>query len=289
MKKNRLTIKKHIKKKIDYNTKLIRVELPNKNNSVISNENKSKVELRREIRTGIVLNENTTHKLFDVIIFISSYNRYNKLSRLLNQIYTQETKYKFKLIFMDDGSTDLKYNTIKTKYPDIVYLRNETNFGKKGYWKTINRIFSEIQRYGCDVIIQIDDDFIIKDNFIDKLYEEYKNHKKNDIDVVALYYHRFVGDLENRWGLKSNWLDGGALFEYDFMIKIGFKITPIRESRWSKNKNLSSGVWHQLSKKINLHDKKIHKTKISYVIHDGNDISIMNNTLRKTHKIISHE
>jgi predicted nucleic acid-binding protein len=53
---------------------------------------------------------------YDVIIVIGSYNRYEKVNRLINQLYTQETKYKYKVILYNDGSNDDNYDNIPNDY-----------------------------------------------------------------------------------------------------------------------------------------------------------------------------
>ena len=67
------------------------------------------------------------------------------------------------------------------------------------------------------------------------------------------------------------------------IFKIDFKIKPINKLRWRIDKNMSSGVWHQLSKQINTNNLKVLKQK-SYVIHDGNEDSKMNSEIRKTNQ-----
>jgi hypothetical protein len=57
------------------------------------------------------------------------------------------------------------------------------------------------------------------------------------------------------------------------------------KERWKNNPNLSSGVWRQVSKKIEKSNGIRISTKNSLVLHDGNDISMMNKNLRETIKI----
>ena len=115
---------------------------------------------RNEIRTGIKRKDPIRYEIkdygdyvkpesvdYDALIYISSYDRYEKLEQILNQLFSQETKYTFKVIVMNDGSTDKRYQYLKNKFPEIIYLRNKVNGGKESYWKRVNSIFREVKKY----------------------------------------------------------------------------------------------------------------------------------------------
>ena len=97
-------------------------------------------------------------------------------------------------------------------------------------------------------------------------------------------YHN--GDVKKeRWHLGTNWLDGGILLDWNFLKKIDFVIKPIEEERFVLHPDISSGVWLQISKKINKLQQKILKPERSLAFHDGNNDSKMNWMCRSKRKI----
>jgi glycosyltransferase involved in cell wall biosynthesis len=219
---------------------------------------------------------------YDIIIIISSYNRFEKLDGLLCQLYTQETNFKIKIIVYNDGSTDNNYNQLMKKYNNINYIYSKINNGKFYYWKSINKLFNECSKYICHAVIQIDDDFILCDNFIDKLMGEFFKSKEIDNRYVAIHYHNNTPykDSKKTWWGFDNGIDGGAIFDIDFLKIINFKIDPIYKSRWDKKPMLSSGVWHQITIKINKFNLLTYKLNYSLVYHNGNGDSKMNQLVR---------
>jgi hypothetical protein len=224
---------------------------------------------------------------YDCTIIISSYNRFNKLYSLINQLQTQETNYSFKIIILNDGSTDNRYDSIFSDYNNVIYTKNNKNCGKKYYWKSINKLFDIIVQYKSHAVIQIDDDFILCNKFIDKLMNLFFQIKEQNNKYVAIHYHNSGNNLNSkRWGLQQ-WLDGGSLFDTYFLEAIEYKIDAIANRRWVRSENASSGVWMQISNKITKNSLKIYKTEISYALHNGNDVSMMNYELRKTKPIVT--
>jgi len=224
---------------------------------------------------------------YDCIIIISSYQRYNKLYSILNQLYTQRTEYTFKVIVINDGSDDRRYKLLINLFNNIDYFENDINNGKRKYWKTINNLLKKASEYKSHTIIQIDDDFILCDNFINKLMSLFFKIKRENNKYVAIYYHNSgIAKNVKRWGLRQ-WLDGGSLFDTYFLDEINYNLDRIAERRWIGAASASSGVWRQISGKINEFNCIIYKPEVSYVIHNGNDESMMNRELRKKIPIIS--
>jgi GT2 family glycosyltransferase len=258
--------------------------LANKNKDILRIERKLKEEELRIRKMRKLKNQNDLKEKVDVCIIISSYNRKEKLKRLIDQLNTQESKYTFKIILYNDGSKG--YRIFKT-IENLSYIEGTKNHGKFRYWKTITKLLQRaFNLYDFKYLIQMDDDFILDDNFIDKLVDKYKEIKKEDKKYIAIHYHIGQTIEEKQWGLDY-WIDGGGFYDYKFLEKINFKIDEIQMHRWNHDKSLSSGVWHQISKKINDLGFKIYKPEISYASHDGNDDSKMNSELRKSFPIIS--
>ncbi|MFW6243203.1 MAG: glycosyltransferase family 2 protein, partial [bacterium] len=148
---------------------------------------------------------------YNAIIILPSYNRYNKLIKILEQLYTQKTKYTFLPIVINDGSNDIKYDQIPNKFNNIKYIKNERNYGLKHYWKTFNKLLNEVKQCNADCIIQIDDDFILCDNFIDRLNDLFFSIKENDNNYIAIKYH--LGVLGERKKINDNWFDKTKRFQ----------------------------------------------------------------------------
>jgi len=207
---------------------------------------------------------------YDVIIISGSYNRYEMVENQIKSFFNQKSRYTFKYILLNDGSSDNRYDELKKLYPSIIYLKNKTSNGKKKYWKTITDLLQESKNYKSHAILQIDDDFYLCNSFLDRLMDLYFLKKEENNKILGISYHLY-GEThltENRWGCENgSWADGGCLFDYNFFRYSGFKINEIPESRW--NTGLSSGVWEQTSRSINYIGCSIYKTPVSYVNHEG--------------------
>ena len=49
---------------------------------------------------------------------------------------------KIEINVVDDGSTDERYLNLNNIYPTLNIIKNEYNYGKQEYWKTINKLFA---------------------------------------------------------------------------------------------------------------------------------------------------
>jgi len=195
---------------------------------------------------------------YDVVIIIPTKDRYEYLCNILNKIFYQKTKYSFKIIVLNDHSDDIRYERIPEKYSNIIYLLNDSNNSKYKYWITINKLLAEANKYLFRYLIQIDDDFDLNDRFIDGVVNEYITAKNNDNRVISVHFNN--NHIEKkRWGCGESWVDGGGLYDYNFLYNINFKIDEISLKRWNIKKTISSGVWQQISKKINKMGFLVHK------------------------------
>lgn len=223
---------------------------------------------------------------YEVFISIASYNRYSYLTKILDDLFSQETKHSFFVCVLDDCSTDHRYQNLAQAYHDkpFQYIRNKNNNGKQKYWETITKLFKTAEQYNCKLLVQMDDDFKICDNFIDNVIEQWR--LKANVMTAAMKYHRDARDKDGRkvWGL-NDWVDGGSAFSYKFLEQIYFSINKIPVTRWMIDKKLSSGVWEQVSKKINLLSMNIIKSDNSLVKHLDSDTSKMNPSARKVSNI----
>jgi len=226
---------------------------------------------------------------YDVIVIISSYDRFKKLDKILNQLFTQLTQFTIEVIVYNDGSTDKRYTELSIKYPRLMYLSSTVNNGKFLYWKSINVLLKKVSRYRAHAVIQIDDDFVLCDSFINEVMGEFFNSKRIDNRYIAINYHNnsICEKGEKIWFGYKHGVDGGSVFDFRFLELIKFKIDPIPMSRWRKNPRLSSGVWTQITKKINTHSLKTYKLNYSLACHEGNGDSKMNKLERSQNPLIT--
>jgi len=249
------------------------VEKRNANNWKLSQKN---IENLKKIK---IENEKV-----DICVIISSYNRKEKLKNILNKLYWDDCKFSFRIILLNDGSTE-DYNEFKSYNLD--YIENESNNGKFKYWESINKLLDKVKKYDCEYVIQVDDDFILSNNFINNIINFFDKEIKKDNSVICGYYN--VPDIKSeRWGLGKNWIDGGGIYHINFIKKINYKIDPIPHDRWLRDKSLSSGVWHQISIKLNQYNYKVCSPEKSMIIHFGNEDSKMNKNIRDENPIYSN-
>jgi hypothetical protein len=233
-----------------------------------------KIEGSKKNETAII--KTTSPKLCFVI---PTYDRYESLAEILKELYSKPHNHS--VIVADDGSPQKnQINLLKKKYKKTIFIRNEVNNGKKGYWKTFNIMLNEAKKNGFfSHLIQIDDDFRLCGDFVKKM-EELSRQAPNKF----VKYIRDNSYGEKRWGYDM-WVDGGTMIPFDFLKRTLFRVDPIHTKRWQHDPTLSSGVWTQITKKLNYMGYSVIHTDISYALHMGNDDSKMNPNLRKKIKI----
>ena len=180
---------------------------------------------------------------------------------LMRQLSEQQTKHKFNIIIFDDNSEESVQNSIS---PVHLYSINRETRGKKYFWQTINDIFTFLKFKNFDYFIQLQDDIVICDNFIDKAVESYEAIK--DPKKISLYLHEGASRKEHpcwtnvhpvnvKWGNEfyslTQWIDMCAfIVKKDFLEVLNYEIQPIPEHRWAKDPTISSGVGQQISRRL---------------------------------------
>lgn len=117
-----------------------------------------------------------------VSVAIPTYNRREKLKRLLNSL--KESSFKdFEIVVVDDASTDGTEEMIRNEFPDVKYIRHE-----KPYLVAKSRndaIEASIGEY----IFFIDDDNIVERDTIEKLLNYIEYHEEvGTVAPVTCYY-----------------------------------------------------------------------------------------------------
>jgi len=207
---------------------------------------------------------------YDVLISIPSHNRYEKIKRLLSQFYNQETKYTFKIILLNDGSNDERYDEIVNDYPHIIYLKNDEPNGKMMHWYCYNQMWDYVKDYECHAVLQMDDDFILCDNFLDKIVDLYfiEKEKNDNIKGIAPHLWSFNKNKNNEmWWEKDNFVDGIVLMDVKILNEINFKLKNPNNEK-IRGLGVPVGVWNQISNAITKNNGYIFRTKESLVYHD---------------------
>lgn len=222
---------------------------------------------------------------YDAVIIISSFNRFEYLDYLLNEINFQKTKYSYKIILINDGSTDHRYEILKNKYCNVEYIKNKKNGGKINYWKTFNLLLEKLKLIKFHVAIQIDDDFTICKNFLNNLIDTFFEKKEVDNSYMLFKYHLGLLDkkkIENESffnpEVRFQDVDGGTLFDRKFLELIDFKIE--NPEVWQR-KHGGSGVWNFFNKKVVDLGVLVYTFNNSLVYHKGFNDSVMHPNVRK--------
>lgn len=216
----------------------------------------------------------------NIFISICTFNRPKTLKKLLTEIFKQTTKHNFLISIFDDNSEE-DYDFINEfKGNKLVYYKSKVNNGKHRYWENINHQLNLFKKLKFEYFLQIDDDFLICDNFLNLCVENINKHTKEDKKTMAMRIHKDFRANKQIWGTK-NWVDGGTLYKRLFFENIGFYIKPINKNRWKINNHLSSGVWEQLSRKMQKFGWSSKNTDKSLVYHIGYKDSKMNPEARK--------
>lgn len=211
---------------------------------------------------------------FDAILYISSFNRYDKLLNILKQLDSQETRYSYKIIIMNDGSTDKRYKDFKNIFPENIYLNNKVNGGQKYYWRTTNEIFNELKKYKTHAVIQIDDDFILCEDFINIIMDKFFEIKKENNSYMGIRYHSgsFDNDeiiTEEYFDLKKRFqsFDGGSLFDSEFLKLFAYEL--------NKEKYQNIHMWATLNGYLRKFGVLVYTFRKSLAFHNGNEDSKM--------------
>lgn len=223
---------------------------------------------------------------YDVVICIPSYNRYVKVKRLISQFYEQPTKYTFKIILLNDGSTDKEYDNLIKEYPEIIYLKNKKPNGKILHWYCYSQMWKKIKNISCHTVLQMDDDFILCDNFLNVIVDLFFEGKTQNGSIMAIAPHSWsfkeISNFESWWNLKD-FVDGIALIDEAVIKHMKYKMNPVDANAVSKV-GAPVRAWTQIGQAIKEMRRIIYRTPESLVYHDGNDDSKLHGDVRSNGK-----
>lgn len=225
----------------------------------------------------------------DILFCITSYNRYDNVEKLIKDLLIQNTKYTYQILLINDGSNDNRYDDFINYSEKLTYIYNEKNGGKNDYYKTVNKLWSLIPNYDFKYIIQSDDDFIICDNFINRLTDYFLNERIANDKILALSPHLYsfskYSDKELSWD-DTNGVDGIAIITHDVIKNLNYElISPGEVNKPGR----SVGTWQQISKSIKQLGGITKRTNYSLVYHNNTGGSVLHGDFRKIKMIFTQK
>lgn len=224
-----------------------------------------------------------------ICVFITTYNRQKELKKLLDDIFSNQIQ-KIQIFVFDDNSEE----TYDLSNYSVKYLKFIENHGKKKFWKIINQIFKLCKNIESDYYFFLQDDQRIPNNFFEKAIEIFENI--DDEKKISLELRTDNRTERSNWTkfdpidlgdyIRTQWVELDFVCKYNFFQKLNFELKPIEEKRWEKDPNLSTGVGHQISIRLNDQGLSMFHVKKSLISH-GDVESKLFPELRKKEKLIA--
>lgn len=225
----------------------------------------------------------------DIFLNITTYNRPKSLYNLLLQINSEYQKiskdYNIHVYVTNDSSKkDYSASISFLKKKKWKYYFLNKNLGKKQHWILFNRCLNEIKKdfkikqKNDSIFVFLQDDNIITNDFFKKIIDM-KSYILKDIESKNFAINMFRDDSTRdgiaRWIRKRfvdykqcdlcYFVDGMFCCDKKTLDAISWKVDKIELSRWDKEPQLSSGVFHQITKKINTSGLNIYMPKESFI------------------------
>ena len=191
--------------------------------------------------------------MYNINLFITTYNRPDLLGNLLEQI-AQENPPNLVIHIHNDGST-ANYGPLIQRYKECLDIRyfHHDHYGKKKYWALINKVFKE--RAEAKYYIMLPDDDILNPDFFDRVINKWEGIEDDrkicmmpSINPERKWFNSWTG--AHPFNKGEVWLMGFVdmrfICEELFFTELG-ELGGISEKRWQKNKLASSGVGSQIS------------------------------------------
>jgi hypothetical protein len=195
---------------------------------------------------------------------------------LITQFYSQPTKYTFKIILLNDGSSDSSYDTLTDDFPEMIYLKNDTPNGKMLHWYCYSQLWENLRDFEFHTVLQMDDEFILSDNFLNTIIDFFYHLKDGEDNIRAVAPHLWSTsekcDHEPWWTQHNTFVDGVALIEYTVIEFMAYQMTPVDVTKVGIDGN-SALAWAQVGNAIKRMKGIVYRTANSLVYHDGNDDS----------------
>lgn len=238
-----------------------------------------------------------------IAIFITTYNRPEMLADLLGDIRKESRGLDIHLVIINDHSP-ADYRPVEQYLEEHFkgryrYLVNPVNQGKKNYWKTVDKGYNLIADIRYDYFFQIADDMRLVAGFFRKAMRAWdiiSDKRKACLNISVDYsrlmrpfwtsYHPHPVSFGNHEYIRTGWTDLCLVSAGEYLDALNYTVSPV-DPRWSGNKELSSGVGMQISRRLIGSGFSIYSLKRSLVISDDHP-SVMHPELRKEQKLITN-
>lgn len=213
----------------------------------------------------------------ELTILVTAYDRQDMLNRNIAMLPG-------KVIVMDDHTTP----PLESPYEII---RADHNHGKKEYWRWINIALDRLRATTGDVLF-MPDDVTVKAGSIEyaqMLLDSVRGHGPVAINLLndsrTKCWTKTKRNVYNANLYTAGFVDGCFICNRQVLELMDYKINPIGEERWKRNKNLGSGVWQQFTFRAEKLGIKFFQDKSGNFKH-GLHESKMNAEIRKRQPLI---
>jgi hypothetical protein len=197
------------------------------------------------------------------------------LTKLLKQIEEQCEGKTYKIVVVDDHSTDHRYNNLSFDFNNVKHIRNSKNQGIKNFNITISKLLKESEQINYDVSVFLADDLQLSENFIKYLDASFHEH-----NLKALNLFLFKKEIYTNWGCVD-WVDGAFAIKKEYFDLVNYTLP-----NPNKNNTLeSSGLWRIFTARLEVLEIDVYMPKHSLVKHLGHTLSVMHPEQRKTNPI----
>lgn len=233
-----------------------------------------------------------------VIVF--TYERPDSLDALLRDIEACREHHEISVVVYDDASR-ANYAVPRATLERLggAYIRSPRNHGKRQFWRWVSHAYSDQRARTERLYVTLPDDMRLCDRFFDRVLNTWR--RIIDPHKVALNLCRDDSrDGKTCWTdqvpidcgpvFDVGWVDGAVLCNRRYFSALGWKLRPVRLTRWSENPLASSGVGQQISLRLSGKGLHMYGVKRSLVAHVGgpskmNPIERRQNPLRALHFI----
>ena len=216
-----------------------------------------------------------------ISIILATYNRKNLIEKAINSILNRKASYdiNYEIVVAVDGSTDGTYDFLKVRYKNELSAKIITiiELEHTGQSHARNQGVAHA-RY--DWICYVDDDNVVKDNFLDVFYQAIINNPDSDFFYARHLLSTFGNCTEHEFDrhqlLRWNFIDGGVICHSKNLFSLvgGFDENLTRFEDWDLIIKLSGRTEPIYIPEIILdYDSDTNRSRISNTVSEADNIA----------------